>query len=807
MVGSDIDGYTARFHELARLVPHMVTPESQHVNHYIWGLAPEIKPYVTSSEHAIIQGAVSMANCLTTNGIKDGLSKKKENARNKKRSNDQNKNRGRDDRNKRQRNGGNFALTVPEQGQGQRQYAGMDWLSKQRAKIVCYEKIVQISLSNEDILEVHGERLPPSREVEFCMDLILRAMPVAKSPYRLAPMKMQELRFIANFLKILRPLTLLTQRNKRFEWSDEKKNTFQTLIDMLCDAPIMALPKGTYDFAVYYDASNQGNGYHQRDKIQAKPDKIEHETKSVEKSKVKKVNQSQPSQSQSKKQSPELTLRVNNEAVTFNLDQTSRYSANYNDMTANRIDIIDMACKEYSQEVLGFFDVIAMIFFSRKSMLSSLLKMIHFHQKLITLIMTRRGTFILFKAFLNNDPSLPPPNQGMYLPQVRKELKIYEAKNDKSLVDEPPEVELKDLPPHLEYIFLEGNDKLPVIIAKDLSVKEKTTLIKVLKSHKQAISWKLFDIKGIDPEFYTHKILIEDDFEPAIKKRPHLGILTERLPTVACLLAYAMHRARSKGVMAIFNDMIEKRWKSSWTTSWFLGIHLELVSPIWKRCLSGNGIEVDKAKVDVIAKLPHPTTVKCIHNFLGHADFYQEFIQDFSKIARSMTHLLEKDTLFFFSNERIEAFQTLKKKLTEAPILFAPDWDLPFKLMYDASDFAIGLELPVPSSVIAVCTSAMTSLQRSCLSMVSLTVWLPRITLKQVGSRSIKPWFKKNLSKLKTRWSGPFTITQVFPYVTVKLSQTDGPNFKVNGHRLKHYFGEDIPKMVVLDLQTFLKDH
>ncbi|GJU63539.1 putative reverse transcriptase domain-containing protein [Tanacetum coccineum] len=106
MVGSDIDGYTARFHKLARLVPHMVTPESQHVNRYIQGLAPEIKPHVTSSEPAIIQGAVSMANRLTTDGIKDGLFKKTENARNKRRSNDQNRNRGRDDRNKRERTGG-----------------------------------------------------------------------------------------------------------------------------------------------------------------------------------------------------------------------------------------------------------------------------------------------------------------------------------------------------------------------------------------------------------------------------------------------------------------------------------------------------------------------------------------------------------------------------------------------------------------------------------------------------------------------------------------------------------------------------
>nr|GEY26542.1 reverse transcriptase domain-containing protein [Tanacetum cinerariifolium] len=92
----------------------------------------------------------------------------------------------------------------------------------------------------------------------------------------------------------------------------------------------------------------------------------------------------------------------------------------------------------------------------------------------------------------------------------------YNQRNT-SYLDEPPMVELKDLPPHLEYAFLEGNDKLPVIIAKDLSVEEKTDLITVLKSHKQAIAWKLSDIKGINPEFCTHKILKEEEFEPTVQ--------------------------------------------------------------------------------------------------------------------------------------------------------------------------------------------------------------------------------------------------------------------------------------------------
>nr|GFA32375.1 reverse transcriptase domain-containing protein [Tanacetum cinerariifolium] len=109
--------------------------------------------------------------------------------------------------------------------------------------------------------------------------------------------------------------------------------------------------------------------------------------------------------------------------------------------------------------------------------------------------------------------------------------------------------------------------------------------------------------------------------------------------------------------------------------------------------ISKNGIEVEKAKVGVIGKLPHPTTVKGIRSFLGHAGFYRRFIQEFSKISRPMTHLLEKNTPFIFSEDCIKAFQTLKKKLTEALVLIALKWDLPFELICDASNFSIGAVL------------------------------------------------------------------------------------------------------------------
>ncbi|GKE26727.1 reverse transcriptase domain-containing protein, partial [Tanacetum coccineum] len=109
--------------------------------------------------------------------------------------------------------------------------------------------------------------------------------------------------------------------------------------------------------------------------------------------------------------------------------------------------------------------------------------------------------------------------------------------------------------------------------------------------------------------------------------------------------------------------------------------------------VSGSGIEVDKAKIEAISKLPYPTNVKAIRSFLGHAGFYRRFIKDFSQIACPMTQLLVKDTPFNFSEECIQAFDKLKHELTQAPIMIKPDWSLPFEIMCDASDYAVGAAL------------------------------------------------------------------------------------------------------------------
>ncbi|GJZ03161.1 hypothetical protein Tco_0521122 [Tanacetum coccineum] len=213
----------------------------------------------------------------------------------------------------------------------------------------------------------------------------------------------------------------------------------------------------------------------------------------------------------------EITLRVDSEAVTFNLDQTTRYSST-NDNSVNRIDIIDAICEEYAPELLGFPNssggnpTPTSSQFTSKFILEEIeayLKDDSISPEIDHAICNPEEDICLIEKLLNNDPFQLPP----------MDLKQSEVTEAKSSIEEPPELELKDLPSHLEYAFLEENDKLPVIIAKGLKNDEKDALLKVLKSHKRAIAWKITDIKGIDPRFCTHKILMEDDYKPTVQSQ------------------------------------------------------------------------------------------------------------------------------------------------------------------------------------------------------------------------------------------------------------------------------------------------
>ncbi|GJV14305.1 reverse transcriptase domain-containing protein [Tanacetum coccineum] len=366
---------------------------------------------------------------------------------------------------------------------------------------------------------------------------------------------------------------------------------------------------------------------------------------------------------------------------------------------------------------------------------------------------TQKGDILLLESLLNSDPS-PSLNQGNYLPEIRKELKV--CKSAESSINEPPEVELKDLPPHLEYAFLADNNKLPVIIAKDLSDDEKTALIKEVEKLLDAgLIYPISDSPWVSPvhcvpkkgglpyypmmkRFSTDKTCNGMESMHRFRKLneatrkyhfplPFMDQMLERLAgnefycfldgfsgyfqipidlkdqektTFTCPYGTFAYRRMPFGLcnapgtfqrcmMAIFHDMIEKTMEvfmddfsvfgNSFSTC------LTNLDKMLKRCEDTNlALNWEKA----ISWLK-----KGIRSFLGHAGFYRRFIKDFSKISRPMTHLLEKNTPFIFSEECIQAFITLKKKLTEAPILIAPNWDQPFELMCDASDYAIGAVL------------------------------------------------------------------------------------------------------------------
>nr|GEY03745.1 reverse transcriptase [Tanacetum cinerariifolium] len=219
-------------------------------------------------------------------------------------------------------------------------------------------------------------------------------------------------------------------------------------------------------------------------------------------------------------------------------------SISYNNFQSlNKVDLIDVTCKEYSQEVLGFSDVVTnevstpyfepIISNSSKNLTTFNESGFLLFEEADAFLAVNdepispefdatyydlEGDILILEVLLNDDPE-PLPNQKHYFPKVHKDLKVVEPKNSESSDDEPPEVELKELPHHLEYAFLGENNKWPVIISKDLSVNEKSALIEVLKKRKKAIAWKLTDIRGIDLEFCSHKILLEDDFSPKVQSQ------------------------------------------------------------------------------------------------------------------------------------------------------------------------------------------------------------------------------------------------------------------------------------------------
>ena len=139
----------------------------------------------------------------------------------------------------------------------------------------------------------------------------------------------------------------------------------------------------------------------------------------------------------------------------------------------------------------------------------------------------------------------------------------------------------------------------------------------------------------------------------------------------------------------VLNRCKEKHLTLNWEKCHFMVKHGIVLGHV----ISNKGIEVDKAKIEVISNLPIPKSVKDIRSFLGHAGFYRRFIKDFSKITRPLTNLLGKDVPFDFNSYCISSFEHLKNELVSAPIICSPNWKLPFEIMCYASNFAVGAVL------------------------------------------------------------------------------------------------------------------
>nr|GEY03460.1 DNA-directed DNA polymerase [Tanacetum cinerariifolium] len=242
----------------------------------------------------------------------------------------------------------------------------------------------------------------------------------------------------------------------------------------------------------------------------------------------------------------EITLRHDDQSLTLKCGDTP--SISYNNLESlNKVDLIGATCKEYSQAVLGFTDDVSNEVSSpiyEPIVSNSSQNLTPFHASDFLLLEEAdafiaiddepissnidatyydpEGDILILEALLNNDLE-PLSNQKDFFPTLHKDLKVVEPKNQ-SEEDEPPEVELKEFPPHLEYAFLGDNGKWPVIIAKDLSSNEKTALINVLKTRKKVIAWKLTVIKGIDPEFCSHKILLEEDYSPKVQSQRRVNL-------------------------------------------------------------------------------------------------------------------------------------------------------------------------------------------------------------------------------------------------------------------------------------------
>nr|GEX16409.1 reverse transcriptase domain-containing protein [Tanacetum cinerariifolium] len=632
-----------------------------------------------------------------------------------------------------------------------------------------------------------------------------------------------------------------------------------------------------------------------------------------------------------------ITLKVNDESITFNLNQTMRYSLTYDDNSVNRVDVIDIAYEEFIQdEPIVKSSLPTLTPFGESDFFLEEIKDFLNDESIPTGIETSfydsEGDILFLEKLLNEDPFQLPPI----------DLKQTEETKAKSSIEEPHEQELKELPSYVEYAFLEELDKLPVIIAKDRKDVEKEALIKVLKSHKRAIAWKISDIKGyfqipIDPQDQEKPTFTCSYGTFAYRRMPFglcnapeapiLVVPDWNLPfELICdasdfAIGTVLGQRKTKHFQPIHyasKTMTEAQIHYTTTEKEMLVVikkgsenlatdHLSRLENPHKDVLENKDIN-ENFPLETLGSLSSDSTpwFADIANF--HAgDFIKKGLtsRQRKKFFKDVKHYFWDDLyLFRICADQIirrcvhgqEAFDILKachegptgghhgdnltmKKVFDADFFWPSIYRDAHDMIKSCDTYFMGLfpsskgnkyilvavdylskwveAKALPTNDARVVVKFLKSLFSRFDEWLSggLQSWIEthfredgwgkpclvtagdhrKLQLNELNELRDKAYencmiYKERIKKLhdskiknrifnvgdqvllfnsrlkifsgklKTHWSGPFTITQVFPYGTVELSQPNGPNFKVNGHRVKHYFRGDIPSKVVLDL-------
>ncbi|CAN6562533.1 unnamed protein product [Malus baccata var. baccata] len=366
-----------------------------------------------------------------------------------------------------------------------------------------------------------------------------------------------------------------------------------------------------------------------------------------------------------------LSMEFDGDVVNFNLSDSIKYPSD--DHSCFSIDIIDSLAQGYLDDLND--DALEKVITRGMELKTKGADCMHAHGIQDSFHAVPPSEELLeVVAALESSPKL----DGKYT--NRESIPISTNKLLPSII-QAPVLELKPLPSHLKYIFLGENETLPAIISSSLTAQEEEKLLRVLKEFKSALGWTLADIKGISPTTCMHHIFLEEGAKPTREAQRRLN------PPMMEVVKNEIIKLLDCGVIYPISD---SRWvspvqcvpKKSGVTV-VANAENELVP---QRIQTGWRVCIDYRKLN--------TTTRKDHFPLPFIDqMLERFIKDFSKVAQPLCRLLQKEVAFEFTKECTESFKQLKELLTTAPIIVPQDWSLPFELMCDASDYALGAVL------------------------------------------------------------------------------------------------------------------